>query len=649
MSIPAVWLSLLLIIGLGAAADVPFVFDGNAFGVAGYSPDQIEQASASSSDLNGVPFVSSLSDNETLEFPVTGGGSAPGSVTEKKVGDLKATLDARVEPGESRVREEATVLALKHPGDLTIDQIASIYSYLKNGDGIKKGWGYVRDPRGIDDFGFANKTLIIGDRANCVGGGDCDDFAILMSALIESIGGTTRIILARNNTQGGHAYAEVYLGNLNEPIDQVEGIINWLKPEFDTNKIFTHIDTDTKDIWLNLDWGPDEKGNTHPGGPFFQGDKHIVLNIQDKYEKTPLKLSVKSNGPPKLISLTSDKPSPQEGGTTITWTAEAEDTENDQVFYRFFLNNKPVTNWIADDIWTWTTTDADLGKSIVKAQVRDSKHADQEGLDDSKSEAFVITRQTLIRNDDNTRDILLPIEDVSDKDILLDISELATEHIQGSIAIPYTNFLINGTYLRSEADMTKLMGDAGISRDDPVVIYGECIPCGGGPEPATFVYWIMRSLGQENVRVLDGTVKDWASAGKPMATETTILPAKVYTPHANPDFSADYSFVISGSVQIVDARSMEDFGEGSIPGAINIPYENVIIDGKIEDETKLDRVFAILDKNQPVVVYTNTGVKASAVWFALTLLGYDAKLYSYVNYWDNQIASGKTDETNSVT
>jgi S-layer protein (TIGR01567 family) len=299
----ALWLCIVLLIGSAVAADVPFVFDGNAFGVAGYSQDQIEQASASSSDLNDVPFVSSLSDNETLEFPITGGGSAPGSVTEKKVGELKATLDARVEPGESRVREEATVLALKYPGDLTIDQIASIYSYLKNGDGTKKGWGYVRDPRGIDDFGFANKTLKIGDRANCVGGGDCDDFAILMSALIESIGGTTRIILARNNTEGGHAYAEVYLGNLKEPNDQVEGIINWLKQKFNTDKIYTHIDTETKDVWLNLDWGADEMGNMHPGGPFFSGDKHIVINIRDKYAKTPLNGSSSAMGPAKVADF----------------------------------------------------------------------------------------------------------------------------------------------------------------------------------------------------------------------------------------------------------------------------------------------------------------------------------------------------------
>jgi thiosulfate/3-mercaptopyruvate sulfurtransferase len=244
--------------------------------------------------------------------------------------------------------------------------------------------------------------------------------------------------------------------------------------------------------------------------------------------------------------------------------------------------------------------------------------------------------------------MLAPISEPTGSAILLDISENASEHIAGSIAIPYTNFLINGTYLRSEEEMTKLLGDAGISRDDPVIIYGECMPCGGGPSPATFVYWVMRSLGQENVRVLDGTIKDWASSGNPTVAETTILPAKVYTPQVNSDFSADYSLVKSGTVQIVDARSMEDFGAGSIPGAIPIPNENVVTNSRIRDETKLDRVFAILDKNKPVVVYTNTGVKASVVWFALTLMGYDAKLYSYVNYWDNQMASVKTDAINST-
>ncbi|MCX6678341.1 MAG: tetratricopeptide repeat protein [Methanothrix sp.] len=308
------WLCIVLLIGSAASSDVPFVFDSTSSGVAGYSADQLESMRASSPDLAGVPLVTTPSDDEVLQFPVTGGGSTPGNTTEKNAGDLKKALDARVEPDNSRVRDEAVVLALKYPGEKTIEQIASIYNYLKKGDGSKKGWGYVSDPRGIDYFMFANQTLKNGDRANCVGGGDCDDFAILMSALIESIGGTTRIILARNSSIGGHAYTEVYLGNLRDQYNQVDEIINWLKQNCDTDKIYTHIDTDTKDVWLNMDWGEDEKGNTHPGGPFFQGDKHIVLCIRDRYEKTALKLSEPSQDgdnqstivPPVTVSLEGD-------------------------------------------------------------------------------------------------------------------------------------------------------------------------------------------------------------------------------------------------------------------------------------------------------------------------------------------------------
>jgi len=280
MSFWALWLSAVLLIASGLAADVPFVFDGNPVDLASFTSVQLEQASSSSPNLSGVPPVTSPSGNEVLELPIVGGGSAAQGKTEKKVDDLKKTVNSRLEPDHSTVHEEALLLVAKFPGDLTIDQICSIYSYMKNGEGPVKGWSYARDPRGSDFFMYANQSLKIGGKANCSGVGDCDDFAILMSALVESIGGTTRIIFARNNTTGGHAYAEVYLGDLSDQNSQVNEIINWLKQKFNMDKIYTHIDTDTRDVWLNLDWGADEKGIAHPGGPYFQGDLHIVVFVR---------------------------------------------------------------------------------------------------------------------------------------------------------------------------------------------------------------------------------------------------------------------------------------------------------------------------------------------------------------------------------
>ena len=286
----AIWLCMVLLVGSGTALDVPFVFDQSASSVAGYSPSQLEQAHLSSADLAGVPAVTLAADDEVMVFPVAGGGSMPEGENSKKVGELKESLSARTEPDNPVVHREAVVLGAKYSGDHTIDQIASIYEYLKNGDDSKRGWSYVPDPRGIDYFMYANETLEIGKEAGCAGAGDCDDFAILMAALVESVGGTTRIILAHNNTTGGHAYAEVYLGQIGEQNSLVEDIIKWLKSNSDTDKIYTHIDTDSKDVWLNLDWGADRKGNAHPGGPFYQGDKHIVLCIRDAFSRTPLRL-----------------------------------------------------------------------------------------------------------------------------------------------------------------------------------------------------------------------------------------------------------------------------------------------------------------------------------------------------------------------
>ena len=272
------------------ATDVPFIFDKNTSTVANYTSSQLEKAHLSSHDLSGVPVITQADDNEIMAFPVTGGGSIFEGKVDKNVGELKKLLNSRVEPDNPAIHREAVVLAARYPGDHTIDQISSIYSNIKNGDDSKKGWSYVRDPRGIDYFMYANESLSIGKDAGCSGAGDCDDFAILMSALVESVGGATRIVMSHNNSTGGHAYTEVYLGQLNAQNNQVEGIINWLKQKYNTDKIYTSIETDTKNVWLNLDWGPDKNGNTHPGGPFYQGDKCIVLCIRDRFGLTPLKI-----------------------------------------------------------------------------------------------------------------------------------------------------------------------------------------------------------------------------------------------------------------------------------------------------------------------------------------------------------------------
>ena len=260
--------------------------------------------------------------------------------------------------------------------------------------------------------------------------------------------------------------------------------------------------------------------------------------------------------------------------------------------------------------------------------------ASQSPLVEKASTKTAEENQVIVRSE-RAKSMIAPLEEAASGTIYLDISENSTEHIPGSIVIPYTQFL-NDTAVLSADELAALLGKAGISREDAVIVYGECMPCGGGPAPATFIYWILRSLGHDNVKVLDGMVEDWAAAGLPTSTDAGILPAKAFVPRVSSNFSAEYSYVESGQAQIVDARSIGEFATSSIPGAINIPYESVISGNRLRDESRLERIFGILDRKQPVVVFTNTGLKASVVWYALELLGYDSRLYSYENYWINQ-------------
>jgi hypothetical protein len=101
---------------------------------------------------------------------------------------------------------------------------------------------------------------------------------------------------------------------------------------------------------------------------------------------------IKSNLPPDVHGLRSDKRSPQIAGTTITWFADAQDPDNDQIIYRFFLNNKPVTEWGNDNSWTWVTSKDEVGdNNRIKVCVRDGKHSNLEDYDDCESDVFIMS------------------------------------------------------------------------------------------------------------------------------------------------------------------------------------------------------------------------------------------------------------------
>lgn len=280
------------------------------------------------------------------------------------------------------------------------------------------------------------------------------------------------------------------------------------------------------------------------------------------------------------------------------------------------------------------------GGENESAQASDSvqlTEPDRAGGAQSAPRAMAKELQINMTRSTRAKEMLLPLEGVSEGDILLDVSENTSIHIGGSVYIPYMEFFVQPGVLKPAEEISTILGNAGISREDSVVIYGECLPCGGGPSVATYVYWMMKSLGHENVSVLDGTAEEWAAAGGATSENAAVLPEVEYIPQNNSNYTATYDLVKGGQVQIIDARTLPEFATGTIPGSISLPFESVLNDLKITGEDRLDMVFMVLNKDQPVVVFTNTGMKGSLVWFALEMMGYDARLYSYQDWMANQL------------
>ena len=102
---------------------------------------------------------------------------------------------------------------------------------------------------------------------------------------------------------------------------------------------------------------------------------------------------VKLNESPSITDLTADQDSPQLLGTTVTWTAEANDPESDPISYRFLVNDTPASDWQSQNQFAWTA--AVPGTSLVTVQVRDDQHDGPQGENGNRSAEFTISAPKL--------------------------------------------------------------------------------------------------------------------------------------------------------------------------------------------------------------------------------------------------------------
>jgi thiosulfate/3-mercaptopyruvate sulfurtransferase len=192
-----------------------------------------------------------------------------------------------------------------------------------------------------------------------------------------------------------------------------------------------------------------------------------------------------------------------------------------------------------------------------------------------------------------------------------------------------------------QAGLSRLLQRAGVEAATTVVLYG-----GNNNWFAAYGYWLLRYLGFDQVKLLNGGRKTWELEGRQLVHDVLGLePTAVeVTGPVRGELRALRDEVLAklGKVPLVDVRSAEEYrGEllapphlpqeqaqvpGHIPGAINIPWARAVReDGRFKNAEELRTLYEgeAIRPERGVITYCRIGERSAHTWFVLhELLGY---------------------------
>jgi thiosulfate/3-mercaptopyruvate sulfurtransferase len=226
----------------------------------------------------------------------------------------------------------------------------------------------------------------------------------------------------------------------------------------------------------------------------------------------------------------------------------------------------------------------------------------------------------------------------------VDTEAYKESHIPGAVAWNWNSQLQDQVTrdIASKQDIERLLGEAGISNDTHVVLYGD-----NNNWFAAYALWLLELYGHENVSLMDGGRVKWLADSRPTTADVPNVTSTTYrAKDANPELRAVRDDVLASArgqgPQLVDVRSPAEFsGEiiappglsetaqraGHIPGAKNIPWARAVNeDGTFKSPDDLRKLYgdAGVKEGEPTIAYCRIGERSSHTWFVLKhLLGYD--------------------------
>jgi thiosulfate/3-mercaptopyruvate sulfurtransferase len=234
----------------------------------------------------------------------------------------------------------------------------------------------------------------------------------------------------------------------------------------------------------------------------------------------------------------------------------------------------------------------------------------------------------------------------------------AAVHIKGSVNLPPSELVDNEPikYVnKSTAEIAKILGDYGISADKEIVLYDN-----GTSKYSGRLYWVLKYMGAEDVKILNGEMEAWKAGRKPITKTPTKPTPTTFTANVQPQYIAVMDDVMNASADgnyvIIDARTSEEYGgtdeetelrRGHIPGAVNIDYK-LLLDskGQLKSKEALVEIYTAqgVTSDKTIIVYCATSVRAGIEFMALSSI----LEYPNVKLYDGAFTEWQTTASNEV-
>ncbi len=224
----------------------------------------------------------------------------------------------------------------------------------------------------------------------------------------------------------------------------------------------------------------------------------------------------------------------------------------------------------------------------------------------------------------------------------VDTQQYGAGHIPGAVAFDWTTQLQDQTRrdIIGKDEFEQLVGAAGISNDDEVVIYGD-----NNNWFAAYALWVFKYYGHDNVKLMNGGRSKWLDEeDKPLTTDVPSPAPTTYTVKGtNPAIRAFVQDVLGvvkdGNANLVDVRSHDEYSGkviappgmsetaqrgGHVPGAKSVPWVTAVNpDGTFKSRADLEKIYfqdAGVIEGKDTIAYCRIGERSSHTWFVLKYL-----------------------------